>query len=522
PAAVLAGVSQDRDAQNANTLVRLLSLAIFLPWYARSLLRLGASADDPLALPREATAVLVVYLLAVQSWFWPWYLIWVLPFAVIVPESGATTVALVMTATTSLLNAQPSISPPPFLDWLYGSRVILIYGVPLVAAAWRAGKLRGVDQWVSGARPCLQTAVDALMNFNFLIGYGARRGWRDVAAFQGRDARRRARPASAERPFARLPSRRRTALQSDPKAMLPGRSLSRPVAESPWPGHATPNPRHATHRAFGIPRKGISRATFVKAATIVAFILACGAQVGSGRAVERQPAVIGWQSAFDAAVRLYSAGDYQGTVDELTAVLAALPGERSVLQLRVAANVALGQYGQTIPDLTALLAQDPEDLDLRFERGVVYSRIQRSDRALADFRAVIAAQPTNPSGYEQAGLVQFERGDLELAGRSLERARNLDPESGQIAQELANVLASENRETAALALYDGAIHLDPSDARAYADRAALLRHLGSNEATIPDLKKVLVLSGDTQQQLWAAHLLAGLTGTGSRIAGESG
>jgi tetratricopeptide (TPR) repeat protein len=237
---------------------------------------------------------------------------------------------------------------------------------------------------------------------------------------------------------------------------------------------------------------------------------------------DERPAVIAWERAYDEALRSYSAGDYRSTVDELNKVLAAVPGERSVIQLRIAANLELGRYGQTIPDLTTLIQTDPTNADLRLERGIMYERVQRADRALVDFETVITLAPTNPSGYEWAGLVNFERGHLDTATRQLNHALSLSPHDGKIARELASVMASANRLPVALALYDAAIQLNPSDARAYAERAAVLRHVGADTATIPDLQQVLVLTDDVQQQQWAVRLLGTITGTESHPDGATG
>ena len=456
-AAVLAGVSQDPTAQKANELVRAASLLVFLIWYGLSLRRFAREPVDRLALPRAATSLFVVYLLVVQSWFWPWYLVWVLPFAVIVPESGSSVLALGMTATTSLLNAQPSINPPAFIDWLYGSRVILIYGLPLIiAASWR-GSARGVT------------------------------------------------PPSGLPPRDRRPHWYWTARNGTP-IVSEGTRIFRSVLS--W-GNAI--------FSASIPRVVLARGV------VLALLLAIPVvQIASARQGERAPPVIGWQRDFDEALRLYSAGDYQSTVDALAPVLVALPDAPSVLQLRIAANLELERYDRTIPDLTALLRADPRDADLYFERGMMYARVSRDDRARLDFETVVRLSPNDSVGYEWTGLTAFDRGDLETASQQLQRAQELAPDNAQIARELADVLATQNDSSDALWLYDSAIDRDPSNARAYADRAALLRHLGAADLTIPDLRKVLVLSGDIQQQRWAVRLLGTMTGSKDGMTGRSG
>jgi lipoprotein NlpI len=465
-AAVLAGVSQDPDAQKANALVRLLSVAVFLPWYLRSLVQVARGAADPITLPRVVASIFVVYLLAVQSWFWPWYVIWVIPFAAIVPESPASMIALLMTLTTSLLNAQPSVNPPPFLEWLYGTRVILIYGLPLlVAFLWH--RLRAQQ----GARPMrwvtmVQSRVRGIVSRLLKTRDSLRSGLSVVVLY------------------------RLLGIASDSRSFRP-------------------------HTVI------LARLALIGVPVLLLTLLVVLVDPASGQRSAHQPAVIEWQRAYDDALRLYSAGDYEAAIDRLTMVLSVMPRERPVLQLRVAANLQLGRYERTIPDLTTLVDGDPKNVELRLERGIMFANVQRSDHALRDFRFVITMAPNDPDGYEWAGLVNFERGDLGIASRQLEQALAIAPGNARIARELANVLASDDHLSSALALYDAAIRLDPIDARTYADRAALLRHLGSPDATIPDLRKVLVLSGDVQQQRWAVRLLGSLTSPDNRLDGRT-
>lgn len=432
-AAVLAGVSQDPIAQQANAIVRLASLLLFLPWYGISCWRMVLQAEDATALLRISVSVLVVYLIGVQSWFWPWYLAWILPFAAIVPEATGATILLAMTATAGLLNAQPSVTPPPFLEWLYGSRVLLIFGLPLlVGAGW--GWLQACQRRPTSVRVWLPGCGTPRRG-----GSGPR-----LAAFSGQEARRQ-----------------------------------------------------------------MVRVALATAAAALLLMLVAGEAIGPGKAARTR--AITWQHSFDEALRLYSAGDYGRAVRELTAVLAVQPEQRAVLQLRIAANLQLGHDAQTIPDLTALIRQDPANVELYLQRGVMYARIQRADRALEDFYRVMALAPRNPAGYEKAGLVAYQAGDLATAYELLSHALARSPHDGQIARELADVVASQNRLPAALAIYDQAIAFSPSDARAYADRAAVLLHVGSSNATILDLQQVLVLSDDVQQQQWAARLLTAIT-----------
>ncbi len=127
---------------------------------------------------------------------------------------------------------------------------------------------------------------------------------------------------------------------------------------------------------------------------------------------------------------------------------------------------------------------------------------------MADFRRVVDLAPTNPAGYAGAGLVEYERGHLDLARDWFARALVLAPSDGSLARSLAGVFASAGEFDLALDLYNRAIQVDPTDAEAYAGRATVFQRVGLSDATVPDLQQVLVLTGDVQEHRWAERLLS--------------
>ena len=451
--AVLAGVSNDPATERANIIIRILSILIFFVWFCRCAWRVYRSDN----LFHACTELLVIYLMVVQTWFWPWYLIWVVPFAALVPESTYARILFIFTMTTSALNAQPRVTLPPFLDWLYLSRMMLIYGIPLT----------GVVIW------------QLLTQLARARASGYQLGWIDRCWTWFEE-------------FGSLTIARAHLLVD----RLIVQAVQFLVACRRW--------RPTLRQVIGV---GLAVTVVVSGSVSV-----------HGMSTKRQPAVIEWQRAFNDAQRHYAAGEYQAAVNELGDVLAARPDEPSVLRLRIAANLQLGHYPQTIPDLSRLLEQDPYDVSLLLERGAMYARIQRYDRALADFQRVLGLAPFDPSGYERIGVVEYEEGEFAQARRDLSTALAMAPDDGQIALELADVYASQGVPRQALPLYDRSIHLDPTSARTYAARAAVLRELGQTDATIPDLQKVLVLTGDVQEEHWAERLLDRLTASAKRVS----
>lgn len=80
-------------------------------------------------LPLKCLVLLVLALYLVASWFWPWYVLWALPLAAIVPRSLARMLTILLSGTVLLLYALSDWA------WSYSWRAAFVFGLPLVAAA---------------------------------------------------------------------------------------------------------------------------------------------------------------------------------------------------------------------------------------------------------------------------------------------------------------------------------------------------------------------------------------------------
>jgi len=422
-AVVLDGASQDPSARESNLILRVSTGVIFLVLYVL----VGSAARDDRSVFERSLAVLMLFLVAVQGWFWPWYLVWGLPLVAVVPDSFAALALLGLSVTTSVLNAQPNVNPSPVVEWIYELRVVAIDGLPLLVVSliwWRR-------------RPVV---------------------WRHI---------------DRESP----PGRKR--------AIVVGEQLRQLL-------------KVRAVRALGI--------ALVLAGTLVII------ETTSAPAASDQPGpVVLWQRAYSDAQREFSAHQYGAAVDSLNLVISEQPNDEAAIRLRLASYLQMQRYSDAIPDASLLLARDPSNVDLRLERGTLYLHVQRADLAMRDFETVMAIEPSFAYGYEGAGLAATQQGSLDFASDMLWQAHILAPTDGKISQELADVLATKGDMILALRLDDQAVQRLPDDATVYADRAAMRRYAGLDQSTVPDLQRVLVLSGDLEQHQWADQLLQTLT-----------
>ncbi len=156
-----------------------------------------------------------------------------------------------------------------------------------------------------------------------------------------------------------------------------------------------------------------------------------------------------------ARVRAIPASDrsaaQQGYVDQLDQALAELRAGRAD-DAMTAVERALHSPGS-----------DPEAL---FVRAQVFRAKGDDDSALGDYRDALAADPT----YADAGLgifwIQFERGDLEAAAKSVERIQAIEPDSAETLAAQGALAQRRGDREAAKALLARAIERDPSSALA--------------------------------------------------------
>ncbi len=99
----------------------LLFGAAFI-WVARRTL---SPADLPAAC--LLLGLLMYYLIA--SWFWPWYLLWTLPLAALLPRGTTRTITVHLSASALLLYAFSESS------WAYPWRAVFVFGLPLLGTA---------------------------------------------------------------------------------------------------------------------------------------------------------------------------------------------------------------------------------------------------------------------------------------------------------------------------------------------------------------------------------------------------
>ncbi len=171
---------------------------------------------------------------------------------------------------------------------------------------------------------------------------------------------------------------------------------------------------------------------------------------------------------------------------------------------RATALQALGRLDAALADYDAALALNPQDPEACNNRGVVLKAQGRFEAALDGFARAIALAPGYADAHNNRGNVYIEMQRFDDALACYDTVVALGAASGETHFNRARVLQTRD-EDAALAAYAQALALDPHLARAYNNRALILRRRKRLDDALRDYETAIALAPDYQE----AHIGAG-------------
>lgn len=214
------------------------------------------------------------------------------------------------------------------------------------------------------------------------------------------------------------------------------------------------------------------------------FALGAGAALASG------------YSDLNLGIDAYDAGDWAATILHMTNALAAadLPaGYRSAALIdRGDAYAATGKPDAAIADFSALLAADPGYLQAYEHRALLYAAMKKYDLAIADMSVLIAKRP-NVSGPLERRSSYYElekKYDLAIADLSL--VVSISPNWAPGYEELSYAFYLANpQDDRAMDNADKSLRLDPKYADAYLSRALIYRDRGDYRAAAEEYQSAV-------------------------------
>lgn len=200
------------------------------------------------------------------------------------------------------------------------------------------------------------------------------------------------------------------------------------------------------------------------------------------------------------------------------------PGLNLAWRRRGQARLETGEYAKGLADLERALELDPNDIPARFAAAMCRAHLNDPGLALAGFNQVLARDVTHVDSYLNRGLLFATLGLPGLARRSFDQALQVfprtDPRREEIKARLAEVppqtegpgaAQRERRSKAsnvlpksallaslptdrALSLCNSALAIDPTWAKAYADRGQIRHKRREHDLALLDYSRSLVFN----------------------------
>lgn len=128
-----------------------------------------------------------------------------------------------------------------------------------------------------------------------------------------------------------------------------------------------------------------------------------------------------------------------------------------------------------------------------YNRGYAAHRLNDSDRAMADYRAAIEADPNFTDPKQKLALLAVSSGESAVALPLFDELLKLKPGDAQLHYDRAGAFVGLEDYDKAIADYDEAIRLKPDFSLAYNNRAYALLKQGKNDQALQDANKAIQL-----------------------------
>jgi len=153
----------------------------------------------------------------------------------------------------------------------------------------------------------------------------------------------------------------------------------------------------------------------------------------------------------------------------------------------------MGFIEEALEPMQKWVAQAPSSYSMIL-LGELFYDLGRDQEALLAYADATRLDPGDSEAWLNLGITRRLSGDLQGAIDDLERARDLDPESGVAARELAWCYLRIGRKSEAIVLLEEAVELAPADGWARIYLVPLLSEKGEARAGLDHLRVVLKAS----------------------------
>lgn len=181
------------------------------------------------------------------------------------------------------------------------------------------------------------------------------------------------------------------------------------------------------------------------------------------------------RNPFEYALSLLQSGELEQAIPLLETMLAAEPGEPTVLYNLGMAYSDTGRIDRAVSLLSHAVEADPQDANSLVALGIARQRNEEYSESLGALRSAIALDPSNSYAHRNLGGILASLGGIEEAQPHLREAVRLAPNDQQAVYGLAATLeklGGDERVREADELYKSTIELNPSSQIAELARTA--------------------------------------------------
>ncbi len=176
----------------------------------------------------------------------------------------------------------------------------------------------------------------------------------------------------------------------------------------------------------------------------------------------------------------YKKGDEATSLAAFDAAIKADPTMLYAYRGRAMVHLDSGEPELAITDLTHAITNATEQEELAEfynQRGVAYSRMSDTERALSDFERAIDSNAEHAWAHGNRGNMLIDLGQYEKALSALAEARKLDPNESEFSSMMGRASHHLGNHEQALSLYSEAIGTNPHEAEYFIEQAKCLAAL---------------------------------------------
>lgn len=178
---------------------------------------------------------------------------------------------------------------------------------------------------------------------------------------------------------------------------------------------------------------------------------------------------------------------------------------RSVLRYNRAQVLnALGRLDEALADFRAVVEADPNYAEYHFDMAAVLRKLGRTDEALSEYDAAIRLSPPFPEVYYNRGDLRALTGDIPGAVADFGYVIEIEPTFVDAYVNLAGLLVEEGELAQAGALVEAALELAPDHAHLHGLRGRLAHESGDPDTARTALDTAIGLDG-TMAEAWATR-----------------